>query len=307
MRVAVSPYHLTTREPPAMGAFLLADEVVTLRPTPEGGRAAAEAAAEQVPVYRALLESWAWTAALWREGVVRAHADGDDPADDALDCLAELHGDDRLAELRPLLRPDDADRFPEAAARDLLRGGPDPGVSVPISGGLDRFASRHGLVVVRARPVSVAQRAEARLAERLASFAVPALVEAEGVRLLEARAVLGAPLDVLRAELDSACERAWVGREVRGDTLRAAAHSLTEEFELVRAHLTRPDDEVGRRVRAATVSCTLVRMPADAVFVSSLAAARAMGRRADDRPVRERFPADDLVLSLVIKVMGARG
>ena len=308
MRIAVSPYHLTTREPPAMAALLLGDEVVTMRPAPEGGRDAAETAAEALPAYRALLESWGWTTALWRDGVIGAQADSDDPSDDVLDCLAELHSDDRMAELRPLLRfMGDTDRFLEIAAGDLLRGGPDPGVSVPVAAGLDRFASRHGLVVARAHPVSVAQRAEERIGKRLGSFAVPVLIEAEGPRLLEARVVLAGSLDALRAEFDSACERAWVGRAVEPDPLRTTARAMTAAFEAARAHLTRPDDESGRCVRAATVSCTLVRMPADAVFVSSLAAARAMGRRGDDRPVRERFPADDLVLSLVVKVVGARG
>ena len=41
MRIVISPYHLTTREAPAMAALLLADEVATLLPAgPRGGRSA---------------------------------------------------------------------------------------------------------------------------------------------------------------------------------------------------------------------------------------------------------------------------
>ena len=38
----VSPYHLTTREAPALAALLFADRVVTIRPTPLGGESRSE-------------------------------------------------------------------------------------------------------------------------------------------------------------------------------------------------------------------------------------------------------------------------
>jgi hypothetical protein len=60
MLIVASPYHLTTREPAAMAALLLARQVVTLLPTPlEGAGSSREAmaAARCVPTYRALVES----------------------------------------------------------------------------------------------------------------------------------------------------------------------------------------------------------------------------------------------------------
>ena len=42
MLIAVSPYHMTTREPAAMAALLLASRVVTILPTPEVGMSATD-------------------------------------------------------------------------------------------------------------------------------------------------------------------------------------------------------------------------------------------------------------------------
>ena len=76
MHVAVSPYHLTTREPPAMAALLLAGAVITMVPAPPSARRgltvdrdAARGAAGEAPGYADLLESWRWAAELFRERV----------------------------------------------------------------------------------------------------------------------------------------------------------------------------------------------------------------------------------------------
>jgi hypothetical protein len=62
MLVAVSPYHLTTREPAAIAALLLADRVVTLLPGPD--RRGAELAAERLPHYLDFVLTWEWSVPL---------------------------------------------------------------------------------------------------------------------------------------------------------------------------------------------------------------------------------------------------
>lgn len=77
MNVVVSPYHLTTREAPAMASLLLAERVVTLLPASLESDSvhAAKRAAERSPWYTRFMETWGWTAPLWDEGVISSRCD----------------------------------------------------------------------------------------------------------------------------------------------------------------------------------------------------------------------------------------
>lgn len=191
MRAVVSPYHLTTREPPAMTALLLASSVVTLLPAPAGGREAALAEAEHSPVYMDFVKSWRWSEALWRAGVVAATENGDGgPGADVAEAWRMIQEDPGCAAARALMRRDLYDsegEYLRAMAIDVLRAGPNPAVSAPVALGLDRYAARHGMKVMRPDPASVVQRAEAGFSGPALTVALPVLLEAEGATILRAR------------------------------------------------------------------------------------------------------------------------
>ncbi|MFN0134273.1 MAG: hypothetical protein ACKVW3_17305 [Phycisphaerales bacterium] len=295
MRVALSPYHLTTREPAAMAALLLAQDIITLLPGPAPAQAGGEtpaadavAAARRIPAYLTLMRAWEWSMPLWRAASVRAHPDALSQALAALDSIAD---NPRFEPLRPLMRPDlfaDSDAFLRALSEDLLKSGPSPAVSVPVQAGLDRLAARFGLVAARSDRASVVQRAETAMCARLCSFAVPVLLRAGGERLLRARARLAPPLADLRAA---------IGTTGDSPDISNAAAAYADAFESALPDLIRemPDEE---RAIPGTVAVTLVRMPDDACL---LAAADAVGRpRADPasaQPVRT-FTA------MIVRVIG---
>src|SRR5262249_36163747 len=82
--LAVSPYHLCTREVPAMAALTFGSSVVTLLPKPSGGssREAVREAAQRAPHYLRLMESWRWSGPAWEAGVISGLTDGEDCADE---------------------------------------------------------------------------------------------------------------------------------------------------------------------------------------------------------------------------------
>ena len=190
MLVALSPYHLTTREPVAMAALLLAERVVTLLPRPDRGRDEAERTAERVPRYLDLMLSWRWSQALWEAGVICSSLDGNEASGDVREAHAQIVAEDRFSRLRGLMRPElleTEERYLDAVAADLLKGGPDPAITVPLAAGIDRFAMRHGAAVARSTPSSIAQKAEAVLGHRVFAFVIPTLLQASAERMLEAR------------------------------------------------------------------------------------------------------------------------
>jgi hypothetical protein len=291
MRIAVSPYHLTTREPAAAAALLLGGSIVTMLPGREGGPAGgtldgpaeAAGAAARVPRYLDFMQSWRWTVPLWHAGVIGAAWCGEDASGDVRGVCEAIAADEGLACLRGFLRPElleSGERYLEAVSRDVLKGGPDPGVSVPVAAGMDRFAGRHGMMVFRSEPTSVAQRAEERLGERVFSVAVPVLLQASAERYLLARELLGEELEDLRAELAGAAEGALAGRRngsVAG--LASAARAYAAAFEAERGELLsgpKSDDEEDVRAVEGMVVLTGVVLPGDAALTSSVAALRAV-------------------------------
>lgn len=306
MLAAVSPYHLTTREPPALAALLLARACLTYLPAPVGGRSpdALRDSLRRSASYRALLDGWAWCEALWREGVISAVHDGQAVDDDIRRLAHALADGDTLAPLMHAGLFDDPARALDAVARDLLRAGADPAISIPVLAGLDAFAARHALVAMRPAPTSVAQRAEARLARRVFAVALPILTQADGETILEARRVLGEPLADLRDALAAlVLDAADPARDAEAlaarhrDRLADAARLYADAFERHVESLVRSAGPEQVRVRHATATLTGVLLPADAVQRSSAAA---LATLAGASPVRNPASSDRLV-ALVVK------
>lgn len=316
--IVVSPYHLTSREPPALASLLLADRVVTLVPTPGGGVTpeGAHRAAATAPAFRRLVRSWEWAEELWRAGLIAGDLDGDDPAGELTAIAHEIADDPSLSPLRPLMREgvfDDPRAFLQAVGADVVKGGPDPGVSVPLACALDRLASRHRAWAARSPAVSVAQQAESPMGERLFALAIPVLVEAAARRILHAREVLRVELTDLRDAFEAVGRSAYSGERDPAlvHELQVAARAYAAAFDAERDAIL--DDAASDETRAllGTVAITGSVLPADAVLRSSVEAAEAFAggsprrdRSAEDSP---RTPARSrLVATLVIKAMGQR-
>ena len=307
---AISPYHLTTREPAAMAALQLAEHAVTMLPTPFSpglgvSRRDVGRAVHAAPEYLAFMESWSWAEPLFAEGVVGSVYAGEDAAADVRRACDRIDDDDRYGPLRPLMRRalfEDEAAYLRTIARDVLKAGPDPGVSIPVAAGLDAFAQRHGLVPIRPEASSLAQRAERRLATDLFALSLPVLLQASAERVLLARALLADEAHELGLALLEAID---AGGPV--DAARAAADRFASAFDRERDHLLAPPgrdelDEV--RTVPGTVTLRAVSSPADAVLRSSAEAAASIQRRAggDQRdPGREPRHA-----SLIVKVVGRR-
>ncbi|MDX2016585.1 MAG: hypothetical protein SFY95_02960 [Planctomycetota bacterium] len=316
MKIAVSPYHLTTRELPAMASALLAARVVTLLPVPGAARSASdlEAASERLPNYRAFVQSWRWALPLFRAGVLVSVHDDQDLRGDIRAVAARIDREPDLAALRSLMKPelfDEPRRYLEAMAADVLKGGPDPAITVPLTAGLDRFASRTGLLVARSSAVSVAQKAEAALARERGVTVVPVLTQASAERVLAMREELDAELSELREAFGSG------DAEDLAASSRAYARAFPDALARVRA-MPGEDDEP--RIVEGLVSIASVHLPADAVLRSSLGAMRAVfGTRgtasvaeafceADEDDARLPVPAEPAreVAALVFREVGAR-
>jgi hypothetical protein len=321
MLAALSPYHLTTREPAAMAALLLAERAVTFMPAPRGSREAIEQAAAASPEYLRFMETWAWSMPLWQKGVLGSGLNGDSALEDMHTAWKQLADDERYAPLRPLARTglfETQREYLDAVSRDLLKGGPDPGISLPLAAGIDRFAARLGLVVMRSAPTSVSQKAESLLGRRVFAVAVPILVQASAEKLLAVRELLAAELEELARAIGDVAAAVSRAQDVSDDPelvarVEQAARAYSHAFECDRETIL-SSDKHDLHVIERMASLTAVRLPVDAVLRSGVSAMRSLAR--EGRPVRspavETLPvlADALgsrcVLSLVVKPLGER-
>lgn len=319
MDVVVSPYHLTSRAPAAMVSLLLAERAVTLMPAPlrtSNARDLADAAAA-LPRYRKLVESWQWSEALWQAGAIVPVVGEFDPYDDVRmvweDLLSPGGG---WSELAPLMRAglfDDEAHYLDAVAGDVLKGGADPGICVPLIAGLDRFAVRHGLLAARSAPSSVAEKAEAAMGRRLFAFSIPVLRQSSGEVLGDVREDAAE----LLGELRGAIREASAGAGDSGSTAvhtaavsRAARDVQGELGELIQSAVEGSDRHDVRAV-AGTATVTGVALPANAVLASSSKAAAAMIGMRNGRdepgtlPVLDPLAGGEFV-ALVVKMVGMR-
>lgn len=323
MILAVSPYHLTTREAPALAALLLADEVVTLVPSPTSmvadapAHVAAHEASRRSAAFAQFGKAWAWCAPLWRQGLLRADLGGTTPVAEFERVAEMIRLDDRFSPLRVLMREEtDAGVILDAIARDLLKGGPDPAYSVPIAAAIDRFATREAIFALRASAHSIAQKAEERLARPLFSAAIPLLVQADAERLMHARQVLRSPREDLAAALQEVplmCGMNGTLAPQSRERVAAACEQFSLAFAERRDEVLRgsKDDEV-RAIEGAAVIAALA-MPSDAVLRSSVQAMASFSGQRPRRPEAETttLPAvfDPVegrwLATLVVKVVGA--
>lgn len=317
--MAVSPYHLTTREAPAVAALQLAESVVTLLPAPATGRTRedVETAVRKSPRYLRMLDSWRWTMPLWHEGVITsAHAE-QEIADDLRLSYDRIGADDDFAPLRPLTRhASDAkpEHFLDLLSGDILKGGPDPGLNIPVSAAIDGFACRHDLVVARAAATSIAQRAETRLGTRAFGVAVPVLLHASARLILRVRDELSDELNELRGAISGACKTAADCDRLDENSstrLTLAARRYTAAFEKLRARLEGKDDDEGVRITTGYVSLVGMVLPIDVAMRSGLAAVRSMNPSMSPRAAAARkneriATTPERLPVLIIKPMNAR-
>ncbi|RNC81285.1 MAG: hypothetical protein ED559_05695 [Phycisphaera sp.] len=300
MIVVVSPYHMTSREPAAMVSMVLARNIVTAMPTPAGSlsKESVSEAASRVPRYVELMESWDWASPMFAGGICGTSFAGEDPLDEVLGVCDDIEQDDLYAPLRPFMRTvleQESDTVISAISRDVIKAGPDPSISVPLTAAIDRFASRHGLIAVRSESKSAAQKAEQKLARPLVKFAFETILQAPSNRLLEMRTTFEVELDRLREALDAEDESA----------ARVAADLLTQSFEREREDLLRVEDPDDVRAVSGLVSLTLAELPEDAVLLSSAAAAtRVLGRQGESA-FSSAGPVGT-VRSLTIRPIGGR-
>ncbi|MCH7961275.1 MAG: hypothetical protein IIC49_02975 [Planctomycetes bacterium] len=311
----VSPYHLSSREPPAMVASLVCDRAVTFLPSPPSGdRESFTEAVAVVPRYRELLQSWEWCAQLWDRGVLCAQLDGRDPAQHVCRACDRMMSDSALELLRQLAHDrlfDSVQTYLDVISRDILCAGPNPGVSIPVVLGLDEFAFEHGLVAVRPEPASLIQRVEAGLAERLAVVAIPVIHQGDGRCVMEARDALADPLDDLRDAIDealtAAIEGEYIEPEQRDARLRDSSRAYAHAFNEIRDELAHvPKDDEPRMVEGQ-VTLTLATLPRDAAITSALTAQRGLGRPTPDvQHDDEAAPiADERFGVMFVKPLGA--
>jgi hypothetical protein len=294
-----------------MVSLLVARRAVTLVPAPPGAasREDLERAALVVPRYRELMDRLSWARPLFEGAVAASHVGGEDALGDVRRMWGRIESEDDWTPLRAWMRwslAEEPEPLLDALCLDMLRGGPDPGISVPVAAGVDQFAGRFGLIVARSHPKSLAQRAEGAFARTLASWSMPAYIQADAARLLHARDVLAEELDALRVAVE--CVAAGHGSVA---DVRSAARAYGERFaEHESDLLADADDEV--RPIAGAVSLSVVAMPADVALRSSADAAAAVG----GARARKAHKPGDLggaahgsgeVLSLVVKVMGRDG
>lgn len=298
--LVISPYHLTTREAPAMAALLLADTAVTIVPTPAGARTEAESLAAVAPRYARLIENWRWSVPLWNEGVLVADLSGHEPDREVRATHAEIFASGAWATLRTLLedRQHECEQaYLQALAHDLLRGGPDPALCIPVAAGLDRFASRHAAIVARPAPVSLAQKLEMKSATTCVGVTLPLLLEGRAERVLDAREVLADELGELREAFSGAMAGAPSAPVAQAATRYRAAF---EEHRAVFAE----EDPSEPRVVTGEASIRIVEMSSDAALESSERATRALGmtRRTEHTPGLTLAPGR--TVSMVVRVIG---
>lgn len=283
--LAISPYHLTTRELPAAVALMLADRAVTIVPEPaEGhGRQAVRASLERVPRLLRVLEAWRWSGPLWRAGYLAGESDDERPFASIPKAAMELAAAPALSRLAaanaPVAEPgDSADRWLDSFCTDLLRGGPDPAMSTVATAALDRFAAARGFVAVRGSTDSLTQRAELRLMKKRFSVAIPVMSRAAGGRIIELRRSLRGELARLRAAI-----AAEFGASQRpspeGADLEDAVAEYSEGFERWFA-VTARDDENAERTMRAFVSLTGAALPANSAVLCAQAAVQSTARSA---------------------------
>jgi hypothetical protein len=337
LALALSPYFLATREVQAVAALVLGSRVVTLMPAPSSGRARSDVrrAVERAPRYLRLMDAWRWSGPLWRSGVISAGIGAEYCSDELEVVLGRIDHDESLASVRGLTRhiaehrrassreetaenEGDTggvtpDRYLDALAGDLLKGGPDPGINIAITASVDQFALSHGLAVVRSGVDSVAQRAESKLGTRVFSIALPMLTRGSGRVIERLRGELRGELTALRLALGAVCDESLgeSSRHVGLSSIDKFVSMFSGAFDEWAARNVPGDDEAGERLTVGYLNIAGMTLPADAVLLSGRAAVRSMragaGRMAaGSRGELRGGEVEGRLFALVIREMNVR-
>lgn len=292
MRAAISPYDLGAGALAAYAGLLVADSAVTLVPSPDADSDADPLAAASLA--ERVRARWDWSAPLWEDGLLAAEdPTAPSPAAFAADALDELIARDPADHLGRLVRERYADApgsYFEAVCRDLVRGGGDPAVTVPITVAMERFAAGSGRALITGEHRSVTAEIERRSSRPTVRIAVPTLAAGGGHRLLLVRQRLAGELGALRAALaeTAAIEDAGGNADDIADftksALEPAAAAYHDAFAEARAELFATPTDDDARAEAAMVQLSPQRRPADASLRSADIAASLISRRPAQRP-----------------------
>lgn len=327
LSMVLSPYELSTRSGAAMAAFLLADGpgaggITTLLPGPFGDATPARAreAAAATPQYQRLIDAWRWTGPLWRSSLLRP-GDGDaSPLDEARLLCRRVEADPELEPLRSLLSAEllaDEAAYLEAVSRDLLRGGGDPAISVPVEAGMAMYAARRGVPFVRAQSAGATRRvsATATSAPRLrVTMQVP--TRGEGDELLVIREAMASSLAPVRGALRTALASMVEGVPDRAaaDDAARAADAFACEFggAISRGGALSRGGLDATLLQPAMVTITASRGPADADLRSAARALRTLRGMPPTRAIADAAstalaPAPVLTLTVRTSVFDAHG
>lgn len=266
MRLLLSPYEIDASSLAAAAAVLLGDDeggVLTVQPSPfEGATAdAARVLAMRAPSFGRLLETWRWTGPLWRGGLLRAAGTGRALAEMVLQSRAEMIADPMLASARGVLLTDAIDdeaAFIEALSRDLIRGGSDPAISLPLVAVAERLAADSEASLVCGDAAGLIWKA--RVGSGVAfSFAMPVPAGASGREILAWRESLASPLAALRVSLREAVMRARIGPpNGHATAVRLAADAYAGAFRTcVAAGEPTRDKRLGGRPTEVIVSISI--------------------------------------------------
>ncbi len=290
---AVNPYEFHARSIGLYAALTVADGVVAALPD----AASAGVHPEDAPRLVEAVGSWAWSAPLWRAGVLGRHVEGAQPEHDVESVYREIAAREDWSALRPLVHADlraDPTRHMEAVVRDLTHGGINPGLSIPVACGFERFAARHGLLLFRSPGTSKTTKLEESRTTTVARLSVPILEGVEGAMLLRVREALEAELVSLRAALGEVLAIATTAgaepadvRDAQEALLAPAASMVHAAFDERRQSLVEEAEHEGDRCRVRHVTLTLCTGEPDGVLRAAAEAARVLTGPAGQLPERD--------------------
>lgn len=284
LTLVISPYDVSARSATAVAAMLLADRVLTLLPAPDQGHPGdAEdhaMARRSSPAYLRLMEAWDWTGPLWREGVLAAGLDGSEVARSVRETRGLVERDPSMGPLLALMRSNDDEPRTEfdSLCRDLVLGGVNPAVSVPLTSAVESFAAGHALTLARPQAKSLASRFERASQRVLFRLNMTCVIEADAGDLVQLRQALAVTLAGLRAAFDAlldsarsnASETELADRLGEADRHRAAFEpALADRVKRLRSEASFS----GRRIKCVPVTLTGSLAPAGAALRAAHAAA----------------------------------
>lgn len=287
LKLALSPYDLTTRSRSAALSLLLADATCTLSPADLGDPAdkTDQGASELHAV--SMLEfarHWSWTRELWDSGALDASL-APDFAEQSRMAWERLAAGPLIAFTRRAKAPAATASPPpplDAARliRDIARGrggeggGRDPAVRLAIESGILRVCAQLGLAMARDAGDSVLDRLIERASQPMARLTLPIPDAIDEESITDLRRFLAEPIAPLRAALTEVIAAIDAGappsavREVTDRRVAPMADELVREAVALETALS--DRNAG--VRA--VSVRLLRTPVDIFLRAAESAVR---------------------------------